>query len=132
MSVRTLESSPQCPRDQTLLVKLQHESVVLDRCPACAGTWFDAKELRVVTKDKELERFAQRIREFAEPSGFACPRCGGACVQSFVEEVVVDTCTLCHGVWMDAREVDESKRLLGATRALSGAGLGFRGFLSRL
>lgn len=114
------------------MTKLQHERVVLDRCPQCAGTWFDAKELRVVTKDKELERFAQRIREFAEPSGFACPRCGGNCVQSFVEEVVVDTCTVCRGVWMDPREVDESKRLLGATRALSGAGSGFRAFLSGL
>jgi Zn-finger nucleic acid-binding protein len=121
----------QCPRDQTVMDKLKVESAVVDRCPACKGTWFDQKEIRRVSGDKDIELLATRVRQFAQPSPFACPRCGGGCVASFVEDVEVDTCTLCHGVWMDARELDEAKRQFGAVRDLSNDRQ-FRSFLSRL
>jgi Zn-finger nucleic acid-binding protein len=123
-----------CPRDQATMLKLDVDdgAVVLDRCPTCKGTWFDTAELRLVTKDAQLERLAEQVRAFREPSPFSCPRCGGACIESFVGDVQVDTCTLCHGIWLDHGELEEAKRQLDAKRALDGAGLRFRSFLSRL
>ena len=120
-----------CPRDQAPLGRVLREKVALDECPTCHGLWLDAKELRALTRDKELERLAARVRQFALPSAFACPRCGGACVASHVEEVEVDTCTVCHGVWLDRGELDEAKRQLDTRRILGGSG-GLRTFLRRL
>lgn len=122
-----------CPRDGALLEKLSApESVVLDRCPSCKGTWFDHRELRRVAHDAEIETLAQRVRQFAQASPFSCPRCAGNCVSSFVGEVEVDTCTLCHGVWVDAGELQEAKRQVDTQRILSGTGVGFRSFLRKL
>lgn len=108
------------------------QNVVLDRCPSCSGMWFDRKEITLVAHDSELEKLAERVRQFAQPSPFACPRCAGTCVASFVGEVEVDTCTLCHGVWLDAGELQEAKRQLDTQRVLSGTSTGFRTFLRRL
>jgi Zn-finger nucleic acid-binding protein len=112
--------------------KFVREFVTLDRCPTCHGLWFDAHEIRRVTHDKELEQMAERVRAFAEPSPFACPRCGGSCVASHIQEVEVDTCTLCHGVWLDAGELEEAQRELGTARVLADASPGFRTFLRRV
>jgi len=121
-----------CPRDGAQLVKLTRGEVTLDRCPTCSGLWFDATELKRVAHDKELESLASRVRAYAEPSPFACPRCGGACVASHVQEVEVDTCTLCHGIWLDAGELDEAKRVVDTARLLDGSSVGLRSFLRRV
>lgn len=129
----TIDAPLACPRDGAAMEKQKSpESVVLDRCPSCRGIWFDQTELQRVAHDAEMEKLAERVRQFAQPSPFACPRCAGNCVGSFVGDVEVDTCTLCHGVWLDAGELQEAKRQLDAQRLLAGTGVGFRSFLRRL
>jgi Zn-finger nucleic acid-binding protein len=113
-------------------VRVQRESVTLDKCPSCSGLWFDATELKRVAHDKDLESLAARVRAFAQPSPFACPRCGGACVTSHVQDVEVDTCTLCHGIWLDAGELEEAKREVDTARLLEGSSPGLRSFLRRV
>lgn len=126
------EGALACPRDGAALSKLHAHGVVLDRCGKCRGTWFDKAELRRVADDREVEKLAARVREFAEPSGFACPSCGGKCQESFVGDVSVDTCVSCHGVWLDAGEMEEAKRQVDVNRSLANAGPGFRDFLRKL
>jgi Zn-finger nucleic acid-binding protein len=121
-----------CPRDQTMLQQLTQGGVVVDRCPSCRGLWLDKTELKRVAHDSELEKLAAEVRAFREPSPFGCPRCGGACVSSFVSEVELDTCTKCHGVWLDHGELDEAKRQLDVKRAMDASGPGMRAFMGRL
>lgn len=121
-----------CPRDASPLESFAVDGVALDKCPACRGTWFDASELRRVAHDKELEKLAAHVGKYPAQSGFACPRCGGACVKAFVGDVEVDTCVACRGVWLDAGELDEAKRQVEVRRAMAAAGPGFGDFLRRL
>lgn len=122
----------ECPHDGQPMAKESVASVVIDRCNACQGTWFDAKELRRVANDKELETLATRLPHVRVVSPFRCPRCGGECVEGHVDEVEVDTCTLCAGVWLDRGELTEAKRRLDADRLLRAAGPRFREFLAKL
>lgn len=127
-----IETTLVCPHDETPMSKVDVRGVVIDRCDACGGTWFDAKELRRVAEDKEVEQLAAREPMVKVQSPFACPRCGGACVEGRVSEVEIDTCTECHGVWLDSGELAEARRLVHADRLILAQGSGFRAFLSRI
>lgn len=131
---RKTEAEPvlECPLDGAAMEKTLVEGVTVDRCGSCGGRWFDAKELRRATKDKQLEALATRIPTLRTVSAFRCPRCGGECLEGHVYEVAVDHCLSCDGVWLDAGELEEAKRLLRVERILENAGPGFRGFLARL
>ena len=114
------------------MMKVVHEKVALNHCRACGGTWFDVKELARVTSDKELERRAARVPIVRVPSGSACPACGGECLEGHVDEVEVDTCVTCHGVWLDRGELEAAKRVSKSDQLVSSQGAGFRSFLSRI
>lgn len=122
----------ECPHDLAPMEKTRVGKVTIDRCHACGGTWFDARELRRLTNDRELESLATRLPHVRVVSSFRCPRCGGECVEGHVDEVEVDTCTLCAGVWLDQGELAEAKRRLDTERLLRAAGPKFREFLRRL
>ncbi|MBU3916801.1 zf-TFIIB domain-containing protein [bacterium] len=36
-----------------------------------------------------------------------CPKCGSQLVEIKFREILVDTCTGCHGVWLDTGELDQ-------------------------
>lgn len=122
----------ECPHDGGEMQKHEVDGVLVDRCGACGGTWFDARELRRVAHDKELEKIATRLPLVKVTSPFRCPRCGHECVEGHVAEVEVDTCTQCHGLWLDRGELVEAQRTLHTERLLRAAGSGFRSFLQRL
>lgn len=121
-----------CPRDGAALTKLTREETTIDQCPSCKGAWFDATEIKRVTRDNELAALAERVSKYADPSPFPCPRCGAACVANHVDEVEVDTCTKCRGVWLDAGELEEAKREIEVNRLLRDSGPSFRSFLRRV
>ena len=53
-------STLQCPKCDGQLVETDYESVKIDVCNKCAGTWFDAGELAQVV-DKEPEGWLGRL-----------------------------------------------------------------------
>lgn len=126
------DSQVVCPRDERPLDKVVVDGVTVDRCGRCRGVWFDAGELRRVTREPEIERQATRERRVPLRSPFACPRCAGACNLAYVEEVAVDVCVECKGVWLDAGELEEAKREVEVARILDQGGPGLRAFLRRL
>lgn len=127
-----LSAAVTCPLDGRAMQRVDVDGTPIDRCGSCGGTWFDAKELRRVADDKDLEALATRVPILKVVSAFPCPRCAGECVEGHVSEVAVDHCLSCNGVWLDKGELEEAKRLVRVDRVLSGAGAGFRGFLARL
>lgn len=122
----------QCPRDETPLAPRVVAGVTLDQCGTCGGTWFDAGELKRVTGERRIEKQATRERIVPLSSDFACPRCAGPCNLSYIEEVPVDACTKCRGIWLDAGEVEEAKRQVEVRRIMDEMRGDFRSFLVRL
>jgi hypothetical protein len=52
-----------------------------------------------------------------------CPRCGGGLKEQHVEDVKIDECQGCGGVWLDRGELDQLRRVNRA-RGVSGGVLG--------
>lgn len=59
-----------------------------------------------------IERLREKMKvsEEAKASGISsmkCPRCDGALHESKFEEVMIDTCEKCGGVWLDSGELEQ-------------------------
>ncbi len=86
--------------------------VTVDRCPACAGIWFDERELPQVLRLSGVElRPLGGGRSNAERDDHMgdCPRDRVRMTRMHSAtnaEVVVDTCLECHGIWLDGGELD--------------------------
>lgn len=90
--------------------------VTVDRCPKCAGIWFDARELpRVLRLDGAEVRPLRGGRPDAARDEHAgkCPRDGARMtrVHSATHAAVVpETCLECRGIWLDGGELDALRR----------------------
>jgi uncharacterized protein with PIN domain len=64
-------------------------------------------------KNKEaLEKLREKMKvsEEAKAAGLSsmkCPRCDGTLSESKFEEVMIDTCDKCGGVWLDSGELEQ-------------------------
>lgn len=76
----------------------------VDLCPACQGAFYDAGEIRLDLEGAE-----------AKASAFPCPKCASAMntARHFGGRLEVEHCSSCGGVWFDAGEVLELKKLSG-------------------
>jgi uncharacterized protein len=53
------------------------------------------------TKTADLRKSAERATHFMK-----CPRCGADLSTSMFNQTEVNTCPECHGLWLDAGEMD--------------------------
>lgn len=62
-------------------------------------------------KDREsLQRLREHLRAGeADPAAatLQCPRCPGKLHQETFEDVTIDRCDTCHGIWLDAGELEQ-------------------------
>jgi uncharacterized protein len=64
-------------------------------------------------KDQEaIEKLRAKLRVAAEAkaagaSSMKCPRCVGTLKESKFEEILIDTCDKCGGVWLDSGELEQ-------------------------
>ena len=64
-------------------------------------------------RDKEtLQRLREAIKEeasqrSAEPVTMECPRCTGKLHAEIYDEVGIDRCDTCGGIWLDAGELEQ-------------------------
>ena len=72
-----------------------------DRKKALEEEYFRKKEQEAIEKLR-----AQRAAAEAEAATVRCPKCGGALEEISYEEVQIDRCTKCNGVWLDAGELE--------------------------
>lgn len=105
---------PKC-RDHDLAAT-QVDEVTVDRCPACAGLWFDARELpRVLRLGAAAVRplHGGRADVARDERAGACPRDGARLTRMHSAshpDVVVETCLECQGIWLDGGEFDALRR----------------------
>ncbi len=80
-------------------------NVIIDVCPKCNGVWFDKGELNKMLKDRKLSDYLTKNIGTQTKSELVCPRCGGLMDIENAEEIEVDVCLNCSGVWLDQGEL---------------------------
>ncbi len=85
-----------------------------DRGRALENDYFRRREQELIEKMK-----AKLKSENAPASGLKCPKCDGNLVETDYENIKIDVCENCAGVWLDAGELaqivekDEGKSWVG-------------------
>lgn len=96
-------------------------NIPLDVCPGCSGVWFGKGELEALLKQSPGGGSADLDLINAKAEGRVCPSCKikmshGGLVNPLL---LVDKCQSCGGIWLDARELDLVKKLLGLSGGAS-------------
>jgi hypothetical protein len=71
-----------------------------ERGKALENEYFRRKEQELIEKMK-----AKLEAETSQPTAMSCPRCGGELVETDYENIKIDVCNKCTGVWFDAGEL---------------------------
>jgi uncharacterized protein with PIN domain len=80
-----------------------------DRRRALEEDYFRRKDAEAIEKLREKMRVAQEAKA-AGLSSMKCPRCDGSLNETRFEEVAIDTCDKCGGVWLDSGELEQLTR----------------------
>ena len=69
--------------------------------------YFHRKNQEAIEKLRAKMKLAAQAKE-AGISSMKCPRCdGGTLKEIYIEEVPIDTCDQCAGVWLDSGELEK-------------------------
>ena len=116
-----------CPVCQIELKPQVHYGVTIDVCPACAGIWFDADELKRLHDIDEsiLPRldtiYQPQVLPYDPPWEKLCPVCRSPLRPYnylYTTNIVLDTCDQCGGVWVDHGELEKMRRVLQDAHAM--------------
>ena len=77
-----------------------------DRRKALEEEYFRKKDQEAIEKLREKMKVAAAAKA-AGTSSMKCPRCDGNLTESKFEEVMIDTCDKCGGVWLDSGELEQ-------------------------
>lgn len=83
--------------------------VTLDRCPTCKGVYLDKGEVKRITGHANLDDLLTKHLGLDSDSARICPACGMVMDAEDADRVHVDVCLSCHGVWLDAGELEQLK-----------------------
>ncbi|OGR95871.1 MAG: hypothetical protein A2016_10835 [Elusimicrobia bacterium GWF2_62_30] len=108
-----------CPKcsSETLVETPVLGNIPLDVCPGCSGIWFDKDELEALLKQSQGGASADFNLINPKAEGHTCPRCKSKMSHGGLVNplLLVDRCQSCGGVWLDSRELDLVRKLLGLT-----------------
>lgn len=77
-----------------------------DRRKGLEEEYFHRKNKEAIEKLREKIQVAEQAKA-AGLSSMECPRCDGKLNESKFEEVLIDTCDKCGGVWLDSGELQQ-------------------------
>ncbi|HXG91524.1 MAG TPA: zf-TFIIB domain-containing protein [Blastocatellia bacterium] len=81
-----------------------------DRKKSLEEEYFRRQEQEAIARMR-AKREAERLQREAEGKVLACPKCDGSLVEINYENIMIDRCDKCNGVWLDAGELEQlSKR----------------------
>lgn len=107
------EKKIECPRcwieAKREEVEIFGPNIEIDICPKCNGTWLDPGELGKLLSDRKLTDYLTKQIGTQSKSELLCPRCGGLMDIEKAEDIDVDVCLTCHGVWLDSGELEDLK-----------------------
>ena len=68
--------------------------------------YFRRKDQEAIEKLRAKMKVAEEAKA-AGISSMKCPRCDGSLKESKFEEVLIDTCDNCGGIWLDSGELEQ-------------------------
>jgi uncharacterized protein len=80
-----------------------------DRRKSLEEEYFHRKNQEAIEKLRSKMKVAAEAKA-AGTSSMKCPRCDGNLNESNFEEVAIDTCDKCGGVWLDSGELEQLTR----------------------
>ena len=83
-----------------------------DRKKALEEDYFRRKELEAIEKLR-AQRMAEEQAQQSAASALQCPRCDGTLEEITYEEVLIDRCNKCGGVWLDPGELGHERHDVG-------------------
>ena len=104
-----LDQPVECPRCWVKADRVVRKGIEIDICPKCKGIWVDTKELKKLINNPELHKHLTKYVGIESKSSLVCPRCGGLMNLEYAENVEVDVCLSCKGIWLDKGEFEELK-----------------------
>ena len=114
-STKPKRSEIECPRCWVALqqeeVEVRGPNVIIDVCPTCGGIWLDSGELNRLLRDRKLSQYLTKHIGTQSKSQLVCPSCGWLMDIETAEDVDVDVCLNCGGVWLDAGELEKLKAI---------------------
>jgi uncharacterized protein len=84
-----------------------------DRRKGLEEEYFHRKNQEAVEKLRAKMKVADEAKA-AGTSSMQCPRCDGNLNEMKVEEVTIDTCDKCGGVWLDSGELEQLTKKAGS------------------
>jgi len=84
-------------------------NIIIDVCPNCKGIWLDKGELGKILKDKKLTNYLTKHIGMKSRSPMICPKCAMTMDIETADNIEVDVCLTCGGVWLDQGELDKLK-----------------------
>ena len=77
-----------------------------DRRKGLEEEYFHRKNQEAIEKLRAKMKVSEEAKA-AGTSSMQCPRCDGTLAESKFEEVLIDTCDKCGGVWLDSGELEQ-------------------------
>ena len=71
--------------------------------------YFNRKNKEAIEKLRAKLKVAEEAKA-AGTSSMQCPRCDGALKETKFEEILIDICEQCGGVWLDSGELEQLTR----------------------
>ncbi len=99
-----------CPRDHSIMEEKQQGDAFIDECHKCGGLFFDQGEMFVSLGMHADTSYWDRpeCTGSVTDAPIHCPRCDGHMLATKLaydgEEVEIDRCGHCLGIWLDAGE----------------------------
>src|SRR5688572_17737203 len=87
-----------CPGCSAQMNPFAVSGIELDRCSFCDGLWFDGGELEALLKKPVTPQVEGE-------SARRCTKCNIAMRSAVLARLRVETCTTCHGVFLDEGEL---------------------------
>lgn len=80
-----------------------------DRRKGLEEEYFHRKNQEAIEKLRAKMKVAEEAKA-AGTSSMQCPRCDGSLKENKFEEVLIDICEKCGGVWLDSGELEQLTR----------------------
>ena len=77
-----------------------------ERRRALEEDYFRKKDQEAIEKLRAKMKVAEEAKA-AGISSMKCPRCDGTLMENKFEEVTIDTCDKCGGIWLDSGELEQ-------------------------
>jgi Zn-finger nucleic acid-binding protein len=110
------ENPMKCPKchAETKNFRTQ-DSQQVNFCQGCGGTWFDKGELSKMIASDSDHIAGEKALQNGQKTGVACTACsvGELIAVKFhpAHEPVVDVCSSCHGIFLDAKEISKVEKV---------------------